>query len=73
MDQVSQDTLAEIARKEPASLTEADIAFLQARRSYLNEEQRAVFADVLGATEPEPEEESAEEPAKKGKKAKSEE
>lgn len=51
MDPKSQETLAEIVAKEPVALTEADIAFLRARRSYLSEEQRAVFADVLTSAE----------------------
>ncbi|HEY0140405.1 MAG TPA: hypothetical protein VGF48_05880 [Thermoanaerobaculia bacterium] len=51
MDQLSQTRLAEITAKSPADLTEADAAFLRARRSYLNDEQLAVFADVLAEVE----------------------
>lgn len=51
MDQLSQTRLAEITAKSPADLTEADAAFLRARRSYLTEEQCAVFADVLADVE----------------------
>lgn len=47
MDEQSRKTLDEILAKEPAALTEADEAFMRARRSYLSEEQKAVFADVL--------------------------
>jgi hypothetical protein len=47
MDEQSRKQFNEIVAKEPKALTEAEIVFLQARRSYLNEEQRAVFADVL--------------------------
>lgn len=77
MDQLSQEKLAEIVAKEPASLTDSEIEFLRARRSYLSEEQRAVFKDVLNV-ESETSQESADEPepskkAKKAKKAKSEE
>jgi hypothetical protein len=68
MDQLSQDRLAkrkseadaqlakalsEITSKSPADVTEADAAFLRARRSYLSEEQLAVFADALRDVEPE--------------------
>lgn len=52
MDEQSRKTLDEILTKEPAALTEADEAFMRARRSYLSEEQKAVFADVL-AEQPE--------------------
>lgn len=52
MDEQSQKQLAEITAKSPADLTEADAAFLRARRSYLTEEQCAVFADALRGVEP---------------------
>lgn len=39
--------LVEILKKEIAALTKDDIAFLQARRSYLTSEQLEKFADVL--------------------------
>ena len=39
--------LDEILAQEPAALTDADKAFLRARRSYLTEEQRAVYAEAL--------------------------
>ncbi len=74
MDQQSEQRLAEITSKEPASLTGADIEFLRARRSYLNEEQLAVFKGVLGdepkASEASDEssEEVTEEKPKRGKK-----
>lgn len=48
MDAESQKTLDEILAKEPAALTDADKEFLKARRSYLNEEQRVVYAEALG-------------------------
>lgn len=47
MDEESAKMLAEITAKEPAALTEVDIAFLKARRSYLTEHQRNVFAEFL--------------------------
>jgi hypothetical protein len=47
MDEQSKATLDAILANEPAALTEADIAFLRARRSYLTEEQKAVYAEVL--------------------------
>ena len=71
MDQLSQEKLAEIVAKEPASLTDSDIEFLRARRSYLSEEHRAVFKDVLSVEAEAPQESSEEsEPPKKAKKAK---
>ena len=74
MDQLSQTRLAEITAKSPGDLTEADAAFLRARRSYLSEEQCAVFADALRAAEPSEAAESApedqSEPAPKKKAGK---
>jgi hypothetical protein len=52
MDEQSQKQLAEITAKSPADLTEADAAFLRARRSYLTEEQRVTFAAALEVGEP---------------------
>lgn len=82
MDDKSKEMLDEILAKEPAALTDSDKAFLRARRSYLNGEQQAVYAEVLEQTfEPEPEvEESQEaestekivEAPKRGRKAKEE-
>ena len=69
------NAIAEITSKSPADLTEADAAFLRARRAYLSEEQRAVFADALRDAEPaeaaasEPAEDQSE-PAPKKKAAK---
>lgn len=58
MDAQSKETLDAILATEPAALTDADKAFLRARRSYLSEEQKAVYADVLAE---QPEEASSEE------------
>lgn len=66
MDEQSKATLAEIVAKEPAALTESEIAFLRARRSYLTEHERGVFAEFLV-------EAKTEEAPKKGKEAKTEE
>lgn len=52
MDEQSKSMLDEILAQEPAALTDADKAFLRARRSYLSEEQKAVYAEVL-AEQPE--------------------
>ena len=54
MDAKSKEMLDAILAKEPAALTDADKAFLKARRSYLNEEQRHVYAEAL-AQQPEAE------------------
>jgi hypothetical protein len=48
MDVESQAKFDEIVKKDPAALAPGEIDFLRARRSYLNEEQRATFASVLG-------------------------
>lgn len=64
MDEQSQKVFDEIVAKEPNALTEADIGFLKARRSYLSEEQRSKFKEVLAETP----EASEEKPAKKDKK-----
>jgi hypothetical protein len=47
MDEQSKKMLDDILAQEPAALTDADKAFLRARSSYLNEEQRSVYAEVL--------------------------
>jgi hypothetical protein len=59
--------LGAITEKSPGDITEEDAAFLRARRSYLSEEQRAVFADALraGAADSQPAEEQAETAPKK--------
>ena len=51
MDQESQVKFDEIVAKDAAALTEADIAVLKARASYLTAEQRERFAYVLGGQE----------------------
>ena len=59
MDTQSQERLLAIIATGPDSITAADADFLRARRSYLNEEQRAVFSDILsgsdGSTSSQPE------------------
>lgn len=62
MDEQSQKVLDQIIVNGPDSITESEAAFLRARRSYLNEEQLAVFKEFLA--EPEAEEK----PSKKAKK-----
>jgi hypothetical protein len=72
MDPQSKATLDAILATEPAALTDADKDFLRARRSYLSEEHRAVYADVLAEqSEAESSEESqADSEPKAPKKAK---
>lgn len=43
MNQEAQAELDRILALEPAALTDADKAFLAARRDYLTEEQKAVY------------------------------
>ena len=77
MDEQSKATLDAILATEPAALTDADKDFLRARRSYLSEEQKAVYADVL-ADQPQAEasvsaESEAEQPApRRGRRASAE-
>jgi hypothetical protein len=52
MNPEAQSELDRILALQPAELSEAEAGFLRARRSYLNEEQRTVFAEVLAAGEP---------------------
>ena len=76
MDTQSQERLAAIIATGPDAITAADAEFLRARRSYLNEEQRAIFASALesevvtaSATVAEPGSEPLEKPAKASKPA----
>ena len=47
MDQETQATLEAILKLDPEALNEDQVNFLNARRSYLNGEQRRIFASVL--------------------------
>jgi hypothetical protein len=67
MDEQSKAALAEITAKEPAALTESDVAFLRARRSYLTERELDVFAEVLAEVEGEKTDEAPKK-VKKGEK-----
>ena len=51
MDQLSQDTLAEILKLDKSSLSEDQKGFLLARRSYLNDSDRARYQDLIDAHE----------------------
>ncbi|HKF48313.1 MAG TPA: hypothetical protein VKB38_13205 [Terracidiphilus sp.] len=53
IEQTWEDRLAEILKKEPAALTPGDIEFLRARRSYLDDQQLSLYAEVLGTEKPE--------------------
>jgi hypothetical protein len=55
MDAQSKAKLDEILSKEVAAMSEDDIAFLRARRSYLTKSQAIDLADVLADFIPEPE------------------
>lgn len=55
MDDTSKKKLDEITAKEPAALTEGDIVFLKARRSYLTADQLTRYAEVLGQSDEEEE------------------
>lgn len=59
MNPEAQTELDRIVALQPAELSEAEAGFLRARRSYLNEEQRTVFAEVLAAGESVPNTESS--------------
>lgn len=47
MDTFSQETLAEILKMDKANLTEDQLAFVMARRSYLNDADQARFAEEI--------------------------
>ena len=61
MDAQSKAMLDEILAQEPAALTDADKAFLRARRSYLTEEHRHVYAEALEQPEAEQADEASKE------------
>jgi hypothetical protein len=47
MDEIQQ-AVNELLQKHPTALTDTDKAFLRARWSYLNTDQQAVYAEILG-------------------------
>jgi len=47
MNEEAKQELERILSMDPASLNASEIGFLKARRSYLNPEQKAIFASVL--------------------------
>jgi hypothetical protein len=47
MNPEAREELDRILAIEPAALSESEIGFLRARRSYLTKEQTEVYADVL--------------------------
>ena len=67
MNDEAKKALAEILTKEPAALTEDEMAFLRARSSYLTPDQKAVYGvnDEAVAAEGEEEAKPAKKPAKK--------
>ena len=70
MDQISQNELDRIIALGPDSVSETEIAFLRARRDYLTEEQKVVFASVLQAPQAEESAEDAGETAAAPRKRK---
>lgn len=48
MDKDSQEVLQKILAKDHSELTQYDIDFLKARRTYLSKADRREYADVLG-------------------------
>ena len=47
MNEEAKKMLDEITLKDPSELTKDEIAFLNARRTYLRPEQRQIFSSVL--------------------------
>lgn len=47
MDQLSKETLDIILSKDKDTLSSEELGFLMARRSYLNDEQRSRYADLI--------------------------
>lgn len=72
MNPEAQAELNRILGLDPNELSEYEAGFLRARRDYLSEEQKAVYADVLkGVEAPAPAEtEEVEAPAETPKKLK---
>jgi hypothetical protein len=52
MDPESEKLLTEIIAMEPAALSDAHIAFLRARQSYLSKDDAEKFASVLEESPP---------------------
>ena len=48
MDPLSQKKFDEILQKETTTLSDSDIAFLQARRDYLTPVQKEFYSEILG-------------------------
>jgi len=72
MDEQSRKALDQILAKEVVALTENDKGFMRARSSYLTEEQKSVFAEVLSETpsdEPASEDGEAKPATRRGRKA----
>ncbi|HSY52446.1 MAG TPA: hypothetical protein VLC46_26835 [Thermoanaerobaculia bacterium] len=75
MDQTTESQLSAILAKGPTGLTEADAAFLRARRDYLTADQQITYAaalDAAPAPAPEPAledtaDQTADSPKKKAK------
>ncbi len=51
MNTEAQEVLNDILQKNPEQLSVVEIAFLRARSGYLNNEQKRIFAAVLGNKE----------------------
>ena len=51
MDQLSQDTFDKLVKLNPEDLTLEQRQFLFARRDYLNNEQKKVFASIVEVKE----------------------
>jgi hypothetical protein len=47
MDKVSQEKFDRIVKTDPDGLSYEEIQFLNARRTYLTQDQRRIFASVL--------------------------
>lgn len=69
MNPEAQAEYDRIVSIEPAALSEAEAGFLRARRDYLTEEQKAVYAEVLSEVPAAPGPEVAEAPAEEAPEA----
>jgi hypothetical protein len=67
MDDRSKERLDELLLKEPKTLTDIQIAFLKARRSYLSESQEEKLSSIFNQTS---KRETVKKNAKKSRKTK---
>jgi hypothetical protein len=63
MDKTSKELFDKLVRMQPHEWSATDIEFMKARQSYLSDQQKTLFAKVLGAEAPAKEDQAEEEEA----------